>query len=61
MGTYLPNEDDRRSLDRCAACDAIVIAEIACGGGDYFDVIMRVVARSGVGRGFVARDSNLPN
>jgi hypothetical protein len=39
----------------------IVIVEVACAGSDYFDVIMRVVARSGVGRGFVARDSNLPN
>ena len=32
MATYLPNEDDRRGLDRCAACDAIVIAEVACAG-----------------------------
>jgi hypothetical protein len=30
--TYGRSEEDERSLSRCATCDAIVFAEIACAG-----------------------------
>ena len=32
MAIYWPNEDDKQSLDRCAVCDATVLAEVACAG-----------------------------
>jgi hypothetical protein len=32
MATYRRNNDDRRSLNRCAVCDATVMAEVGSAG-----------------------------
>jgi hypothetical protein len=35
-------EDEQRSLSRCATCDAMVFAEIACGGRANADTVCAV-------------------